>query len=326
MNKQFDIVKGCIGKKNLLPILKHLRIRDGWITSTNGRMTILTPIEGMDGIDVIVPADKFMVAINRCDEPTLRVTKTGRLSITQGKYRALLPLLVDTPFPTPQTGGIQVTHGAILPSLKQAAPFMADDASRPWACGVLIKEGMTYSTNNTTICRAPVDWQGPSVNLPSFLVNELLRLKLEPLSISVTNNSITIELADNVWLNSTLLPIGGWPNTAPLFEGIDFDTLSIIPEGLEQGIIDILPFCPDPKFPSIQFTETGIQTDAGDREAGIDMDGLPISSWRAEPLLLLLSTGHTQSLCVDFTRWPSPCPWCMENGTQGLIMGLSKRG
>ena len=93
MIKELEIVKGGVAAKDLVPILTHLKIKNNWVTSTNGRMTITTPITGTAGLDIIVPAAKFIRAMKGKDRK-LKITPGGKLSISGGGFRALLPLMI----------------------------------------------------------------------------------------------------------------------------------------------------------------------------------------------------------------------------------------
>ena len=317
MQDKLNIIKGGVAKKDLTPILKHLKVQNGWITSTNGRLTISTPIPELSDLDIIVPADKFITAMKACKEPKFKITPTNKLSISDKGFKALLPLMEQTVFPTPEMSGDAVHSEDLISVLKMLQPFIGDDASRAWSCGILLYENMAYATNNTILVRHPVQWHGPPINLPDFLVEELIRIKKEIILIKANEKSITFQLEDDVWINSSLLSTQ-WPNAKEIFNKMDYNNLTEIPNGLDKEVRKVIPFCSNPKFPKIIFTETGICTEEGDTEAAIEVQGLSPSSWRAEPLIIVLESG----LFWDFSKYPSPCPWKGNNGLEGVIVGL----
>lgn len=323
MIKSLEIVKGGVAKKNLNPILTHLRIKQGWVTSTNGRLTISCPIPDMDELDIVVPADRFTRAIKAAKEPKFKITDTGRLSITGKGFRALLPLLDGIGFPMPVKRGDRISPRAILNTLKRLSPFIGDDATRAWCNGVLLYKGYAYATNNTILVKSPVDWGTPAINLPEYLVNELVRLDRSIEEIITNGTTITFKLADSVWLNSSLASTK-WPNADSLFSGSDYSALYELPTELKKSILTILPFCPDPKFPRIHFDDGGVSTDPGSHEASIEIEGLGIAptTWRAEPMLLMLEHSKGDPVLADFSPFPGPCPFQYADGLQGLIVGL----
>lgn len=321
LTSKLDIVKGGIAKKDLTPILKHLQISRGWITSTNGRLTISTPIPEIPDLDIIVPADKFIAAMKTCKNPKFKITDTQRLSITDSKFRALLPLMQDITFPSPEITGAIIPNSDLLSVIEKLNQFIGIDASRPWACGILLYDNMAYVTNNVILAECPIEWSGPAINIPDFLVNELLRLKRKIKQIKTSGQTITLELEGSIWINSALLSIQ-WPNVKELFAKVNFEGVKEIPKELYSGIQDIIPFCADKKFPQIFFNEDGITTEEGTQQAAISIENLHPSVWRAEPLLNLLNTPKKSLLFCDFSLWPSPCPWIRDDGLKGLIIGL----
>ena len=85
MHDSLKIVKGAVAKKDLVPVLTHLHIHHGWVSATNGKMTITLFIEELVELDIIVPAAKFIAAINRCKKPKFKILENGEYS----SYRIL---------------------------------------------------------------------------------------------------------------------------------------------------------------------------------------------------------------------------------------------
>ncbi len=319
MRNALNIVKGGIAKKDLTPILTHLRIANGWVTSTNGRLTIASPINGLDDLSFIVPADRFIKAVNTCKDPKIKITSTNRLSITGKGFRALLPLMADdSVFPTPEANGVDVESNDFIEVLKKLQPFIGDDASRGWSCGILLYKNIAYATNNIILVECPIQWNGPAVNLPAFLVDDLIRQRKNILSIKADRNHIMFKLEGNIWISSLLLNTS-WPNVKEMLAKADFSKVKEVHPELNQAVLDILPFCPDKKFPRIRFFDEGVKTDAGDNEAMVEIESPDTSAWRAEPLLKLLA--H-KNLAVDFSLYPKPCPFTLPNGIKGVIVGV----
>jgi len=317
MLSDLKIVQGALSTKNFTPILKSFRISNGWVIGSNSRMSIMKLIPELAGLNITVPAERFIKAINACnDEPKLTVSDSGNLSVTAGKFRARIPLQNNDDYPMPQLTGETVEGVNMLESLKTIQQFIGSDITRPWACGCLFENGYLYATNNTAIVRVPFTGNIPTVNLPAHAVTELLRIKQEPISMRVTDNVVSMELADGTWLQSTLVD-SKWPDTTPLFD-YPFDQLPELPAGLLQAVEQVTPFCKDPKFPRIHFGEHGVSTEQGDYGASVEGLVLPEGTYRAEPL--------TQALQVathgDFTGYPRPCPFTGVGGVQGVIIGL----
>lgn len=318
MLKEFKLVKGAIGKKNLEPILKHFRIKSGWIIGTNGRLSLSVQCPSLSELDITVPADPLIKAIEKCTtEPIFKVTPGGRLSIKSGKLRILIPLHDNEAFPMPQMTGTPTYLPELIPALKRIHKYIGDDASRPWCCGALLYDNALYATNNTALVRVPIEYSGIPVNLPSFLIDELIRINEEPLEVRITENKLVAYLKEGLWLTSVLLSTQ-WPNAAALLNSILDHDLPPVPSELKTHVETVLPFCSDPRFPKIFFTENGITTEEGNQQAFVEVSGLAAACFRAEPLLMTLS----DATHADFAQWPNACPWYGENDLEGALIGI----
>jgi len=317
MIKTLQFVRGAVADKDLIPVLTHFRISDGTIQGTNGRMTIQADCEKLSGIDIAVPAGRFLKAIDACDgEPTIKVTPAGKLVISNKKFRAILPLGDTSAFPSATADQTQITmDGELLPVLRKLRPFIGTDASRPWACGILLKDGFAYATNNVILCRVPCSWGSLNepINLPSFAVDELIRIGREPEAVHTSDQSVTFSWGSR-WLKTLLFDLA-WPDVDNFFE----DTLTPeIPSGLQGAVERVLPFCPDPKFPVITLGADGVATTDGEMMAEMGGLSLPDSRYRAEALLMVLGVATH----ADLAAYPAPVRWAGD-GIEGVLVGVN---
>lgn len=319
MLKTLRFVRGAVAEKDLVPVLTHFRVYDGRIQGGNGRLSIDASCLDLKGLDITVPAERFLKAVDGCNgEPKLKITKTSKLSISHKKFKAILPLGDNESFPmNERSKGMVIvstkTREALLGMLRALRPFIGVDASRPWACGILLKDGFAYATNNVILCRVPIPWKIDSINLPSFAVDELLRIGEIPSCLWIDDTSITFEYED-AWLKSQLFDLE-WPDIEKFFAA---QTTKKVSPLLFESIQRIIPFCPDPKFPVIKFSEEGVSTADGDMMAEVKGIKLPDAIFRAEPLLAVLSVATH----IDFSTYPAPSPWKGENGLEGIFIGV----
>lgn len=320
MLKRLTLVRGGVAKKDFQPLLTFFHIYEGRIQGTNGRLTIDASCEQLKGIEATVHCIKFLKAVDACNgEPNIKITAAGNMMVSKNSFRARLPLgehekyprttfQVDLPIQPPPENFIQV--------LKRLQPFMGEDATRPWMNAVHFKDGFAYATNNPVMVRV---WVGdcPNMTLPGFLVDELIRLALIPESLVISENNIFVQFKEEVWIRSSTLD-GSWPLVGTMLDNFHMNTeLVPIPHQLKEVINQILPFCPNPKFPEIILNEKGVSTGDGDMEANVEGISFPECKWHAENLLLVLSEASK----IDFTKWPKPCPW-LGDGIQGVLVGL----
>lgn len=213
-------IKGSVARKDFLPVLTHFSIKDGVIKGHNGVICMASPIEL--SIDCQPKAAPFTKAIEICEEieepPSFSLTAAGRLTIKAGKFKTHIECSTEE-FPplNPEGERIEVRPG-LLEAFKSLAPMIAEDASRPWARGILFRDGSAYATNNCIIGQYWVGYEMPfDLNVPEECIKEILRVKQEPVAISANSNSITFHYESGRWIKSQLLTTN-WPNVAPVLD------------------------------------------------------------------------------------------------------------
>lgn len=322
MRDALSLVRGAVSSKDLLPVLTHFHIYGGRVQGGNGRIAIDAPCPELAGFDCTVPAERFLAAIDACEgEPKLKLTEGGKLTVSKGKFRAILPLADHNTFPLtpmePKAGSFldDIKMPAILPILRKLYPFIGEDASRQWSCGVLFDEGYAWATNNVVLARMPSGILGNRMLLPVFAIDELLRIGQEPQSIQADNNAIWFYFKEGWWMRAQKLT-GEWPNVAAFIPGTPPDTATSA-ELLRAAVRKVMPFCPDPKLPVVVLNEKGVSTLDGEMSATVGTAALPEARFRAEPLLAVLDAAEA----IDLTTAPKACYWRGE-GIEGVVIGV----
>lgn len=315
-----NLVRGAVATKDFVPVLTHFHIYNNRVQGSNGKITLDAPCPHVDGIDVTVPAERFLKAVDACSgEPNFSITDAGKLAVKAASFKAYLPLADNEAYPIQDFGGTKAEIFPVLEALKALEPFVGGDASRPWACGVLLKDGYAYATNNITLVRKPITWTGDPVNIPGYAVAELLRIGIEPTEMLFNENSVVFNLDGAVWMRATLLA-SEWPDVSKFFTDRDFDSLPEIPEGLLDAVLTITPLCQDPKFQKIYLGEEGVSTEPGETQAFIHGFDLQESIFTATALRLVLE----ESIGLDLSEYPLPCPFKKVTGVEGVMIGIKK--
>ena len=230
MLSSLKFVQGSLSRKDLVPELSHFRIKDGFIKGFNGHIGLCSPIDLE--LDVTPNGSQFVKAIQTCKETiALHVTPKGKLSIKSGKFKALIDCLKNEDFPEilPEGEFIKL-DGKLLESLRKLEPFIADDAAKAWARGILFKGESAYATNNVILVETWLGYRFPiEVNIPNSAIQELIRIGEEPTSLQITANKITFHFEGDKWLTTQTYSTE-WPDLTRILEQpckpIDF------PEGL----------------------------------------------------------------------------------------------
>ena len=161
-----------------------------------------------------VDAGQLLAAWQACKgEPELSCTDSN-LMVKRGRIKARIALGDPTAYPVsepdPKTTGTGTGEGvgALLTRLK---PFIATDASRPWATSACLRESFAYATNNAVVCRVPFPAPMPyPVNLPLAVFDAVINRSTEPTDLGASTNSLTFYYGDGVWIKSKLVE-GEWP-------------------------------------------------------------------------------------------------------------------
>ena len=316
MKEALNFVKGAIARKDFVPELTHFNIQDGRIVGFNGDMAISSPI----GVDIRAKphAQTFIKAVNSAqEEVALSLTKSGRLSLKSGKFRALIDCLPgdESRFIVPEGQVIDLGPN-FLDCIKALARFQGIDASRPWSSGILLRSGSALATNN--ICLVEY-WHGNTlpfpVNIPRAAIAELMRINENPEKVQATSNSISFHFSGARWIRTQLL-VGEWPEAVDrIFEGDGLSTP--INEELFEALETLKPFTDDNS--RVFFTDKGIATSHEPEIATtVDIAGLPQGACFHHAMLSLLDGVATK---IDFTTYPKPCKF-QGDKLRGVIVGL----
>lgn len=321
MLSALKFVQGAVSKKDYQPALKHFRIKDGRVTGYNGIIALSSPID-LD-ISATPRALPFVKAIERCTVETtvIHVTPGGRLGVRSGGFKCFVECTDDSEVLdaiVPEGDDIQFAPN-LLAALQALEPFVGNDASRPWATGVLLRGASAYATNNVIIAEY---WLGEylpvEVNLPSAAVDELLRIKEVPTRVQLSENCVTFHFEGGRWMRAQLLGLE-WPDVS-VFLDVATDALQPIPQGLFEAIETLAPFIGEE---GRLYFRDGVLTTSPEDGAGasIDVPGLPErGAYHYKMLPLLNGVAET----IDFTPHPKQCPFrgpMLRGVIQGMIDG-----
>jgi len=223
-------VKGAVAKKDIIPGMTHFRVHQGTIKAHNGIITISSPIDL--GIDCQPKAVDFVKAIEQCDGAVaMAMTPAGRLSVRSGKFKAFINCGVDGTFPDVEPEGEvhPLPEGGLMKALKVLETMIAEDASRPWARGILFRGEFAHATNNVVICQYWLGYEFPfDLVIPHLAVNELMRIGIEPISVQFTENSVTFHYPDGQWFRTQTNPTT-WPNIAMVLDKENIEAQDLPP-------------------------------------------------------------------------------------------------
>jgi len=315
--KELRMVRGAVAKKDIVPVLTHFHIYDKRIQGGNGKIAIDCPCDTLPDMNVTVPAERFLKAVDACGgEPNIKIKDDTKLIVSKRKFRATLPLLEHTTFPrNTQPDGYETLNDfeTVLNALRLLQPFIGDDATRHWTGGVWFHDGYAYATNNIVLARTKVDMR-LSFILPAYAIEEVLRLNMVPIGFHLDETSLYLKYVNGMWLRSQLIE-GQWPESVG--EMIVKSQTTPLSKEFIEAIEKILPFCPNKDYPRICLDGGKVATDDGTMSAEVDgFKGIK-GFFRAEPLLMVARVADH----IDFSTYPKPCYFSGYN-VEGILVGV----
>lgn len=318
MLKELKFVMGAVAKKDFLPAMTHFAIEAGTVRAYNGVVALCAPL-AFD-IDCKPKADKLVQAISKCPEdstPVLTMTTAGRLSIKAGAFKAFIECVAEeTPHVLPDGDIVQFDGEAMLKALHVLAPFIGDDASRPWSNGVLFRDESAYATNNVLLVEY---WTGAkmpiSVNVPRVAIREMLRINEAPAYAQVTSTSMTFHYKDKRWVRTQLLDVA-WPDLNPLLD--KESQPRVLDDALFDGLEKLEPFAD--KMGRVFIDNGTLSTIPGpvDEGAFFELPNFPFNGIYQIQMLMLLRGVAQQA---DLSMYPSPCIFYGDR-LRGAIIGM----
>lgn len=309
------LVRSVVSERDLVPVMTHFHLYTNRIQGSNGKMTLDAPWDIMNfGEPVNFPAEAFARAFENMPDPKLEM-KDAHLIIKQAKMRVRIPASRE-PYPrAKRPDKFEKIAPGLLEGCRKIRPFVSADASRPWACAILYRDGWLYATNNIVLVRTKWDGGDTEFELPSFAVDQLIRCGRTLSGMAITENEIAYDLGDDVWFQS-LRYQEEWPKVETMLE-YDFKALPKTPDGLAGAVRKILPFCPDKRHPIIRFMGDKIATLEGEMQAEIEIE-IGQGAFHAEPLLLVLEHAARME-----SRHPKPSPFANHDLTvEGILSGV----
>lgn len=319
MLSALKFVKGAVSKKDYQPALKHFLIKDGRVTGFDGTIALSSPID-LD-IHAAPRADVFVKAIERCtsEQTVVNLTDPSKLTLRSGSFRATIECIEDHEvFNYVQPEGSDFIPGrTFLDAIQTLEPYVGTDASRPWAMGILLRGMSAFATNNIIVAQYWIGEQMPEINLPSAAIEELTRIKEQPLRVQLGDRSATFHFSGERWLRTQLLTTE-WPPVENLLEmAFDMSALQPFPQGFFEALDTLQPFLEDEG--RIFFRDAVITTSPeGGVGASFDIVGLPTRGAYNHKMICLLREAATE---IDFSKHPKPCPF-VGNKLRGIFLGM----
>lgn len=318
MLEALKFVKGAVARKDLVPVLTHFSISGGLIKGFNGRLALCSPIELE--LEALPRAAPFIKAVETCRETVqMHMTPAGRLAIKSGGFKAFIDCVEDGSFPEIEPDGFEIIpEPGFLEAVKTLAPFIADDASRPWARGILFRGPSAFATNNICLLEYWLGYNFPvEINVPQDAVREIIRIGEDPEKIQVTDTSATFHFSGSRWLRTQLFDLG-WPDLAKVLERES--SQQPVPENLFDALEELAPFVE--KDGRVYLSPGALSTSTEEGSGALsEVEGI-ISDGCFNGKQLALLNGVADS--IDLSSYPAPCIFYGDR-IRGAIIGMRQQ-
>lgn len=323
MLSALNFVKGAVAKDRTgIGELTHFIIENGFIKGSNGTITLCCPVNL--NLSCAPKASSLIRAIGNCEGAgedgviRIRLTPSGKLSISSGAFKAFIECLPETfHHGYPEGSRLDVDAQKLSEGLKKLAPFLDKNATKAWSRGILFKDGCLSATDNIIVAQY---WVGASpetpVCIPWDCVNELSRIKEEPEWVQVHERSITFHFSGRRWLKSAVLD-NGWPDIGRILN------VSSNPAPIDKNLME---YCKKLKLETDQYGSLFFGDDrvgtSDDPESGssFDLPGVPNAALNVDRLMKVLQLAET----MDLSSYPRPIMWFGEN-VRGAIAGMIRK-
>jgi hypothetical protein len=299
----------------------YFRIRNGTIQANNGRLAIQAPLP-VD-LDCCPHAGQFIKAIAACEDVISLHLDAGKLVVRSGKFKTHVDTFDRDAFPEFIPAGARFPLPLpILPVLRKLLPFVSTDERRPWACGVQIANNSAVATNSICMVEHWLPFAFPVIaNIPRDAIAELVRLKIEPISLQADTRAVVFHLPGDAWVACSLM-VYEWPDVQRYFaEAGAFKGQYVDSKGLEVLLDDVAKlegFTGD--LGAVYFHKGSVSTmPEGQPGTVIDSPASPGSGvYRADQLAALRGIVDR----IGFGAYPAPIPFFGGDMLRGVMVGF----
>jgi hypothetical protein len=276
-------------------------------------------------LDCTPHAGQFIQAIAACEGVVAMHLEAGKLIVKSGKFKTHVHCCDNASFPvfTP-SGAMFPLPQPIGPALRALFPFVSTDERRPWACGVHFSNHSAMATNSISIVEHWLPLSFPVIaNISRDAIAELLRLKLEPVSLQASSHAVTFHLPGGAWLACVLMEYK-WPDVQTVFgNAAKYSGQFVTGENLESLLNDVAklePFTDD--LGAVYFHKGQVATvPAGQPGSFIDCPASPgVGIFRADQLAALRGVVDR----VGFGAYPAPVPFFGGSMLRGVMVGFKQ--
>lgn len=316
-------LKDALSSKKIVLEMNYYKIHDGMIKATDGRIIAAHPIDIDD--DFLVPGKDLERLLARMDGD-VKITvddENNEITVKSGRSRGTMKTLAfdSWDYPGIRDEDWQPIPAGLMHALRKLEPFVSENANHIWACGVTLKDGWAYATNNVAIAGIQVKAIGDmEVIIPSWTIDFILDRTDGIEAWAHTENYMAFKWKNGAWMRSSLLDSSFPEKVCDMIKKASYESPEVeITKEFRQSVSKLAELVDG----SIRITQTEITGSFGatrvEEECFIEELGGIDTIWNAKFLSQVVKVADFW----DPFMYPKPAPFSGD-GVVGYIVGATQ--
>jgi DNA polymerase III sliding clamp (beta) subunit (PCNA family) len=206
MKDEIAWITDAISTKTIAREMTHYRVQGNEIRATDGRLTAGHPFP-CDGA-FLVPGKEFEKLIKRFNKDPRIEVQDYKIVLTTGQIRATIKTLPieEWNYPGVNEDGWEEAPEGLIDTLRDLLPFVSDNATQLWACGICLQHGYAYATNNVALAGVRCDQLGDINCIMPLWAAEFIVDREEGLTDWCwTDNYVAFRWSNGAWMRAQLI-------------------------------------------------------------------------------------------------------------------------
>lgn len=202
--------------------------------------------------------------------------------------------------------------------MRETRAFLGSDAAKRFSLCALLWNGFVYATSNTAVVRCPSTYKGAEIAIPSWCLDELLRLTAQRYSVRIVDGGLYFVTGDT-WVHALTDETMRWPEEvktkAEALLSADAPMQELDKDAMSEALDSLTPFM---ERPFVMFDGNIARTlEEGPLRADVGGLSIPTSAWHPELMRIILD----HATHMDFSAYPKPCRFKGMH-IEGVAVGL----
>ena len=220
--------------RGIIPALDHVTVDRTGVYASDGQASICVTLTEMQATPFTIEGTRAEVILDTSDAVKFKL-EGPMLTVSRGKTRFKCPQVDAMPNPVDEAlpfGNETIRFSEIRAACRALLPFVADDASKPWARAVHFTQHGAYATNNVVLAYYPCRTPWEFALLPRHI--DLITSTFDECDVWIENGKL-YAATDSITASFCLVE-GALPSVVPDLVATVPEELEPVPEGLRDTL------------------------------------------------------------------------------------------